>query len=38
LSLDRAPDAERASSAAADERSDEGTGKHRLPVVGCNAG
>jgi hypothetical protein len=29
--------AERASSAAAEERSDEGTGKQRLPAVGCNA-
>jgi len=31
-------DAQRASSAAAEERSDEGTGKQRLPAVGCNAG
>jgi hypothetical protein len=31
-------DAQRASSAAAEERSDEGTGKRRLPAVGCNAG
>jgi len=31
-------DAQRASSAAAEERSDEGTGKRRLPAVGCNSG
>jgi hypothetical protein len=30
--------AQRTSSAAAEERSDEGTGKRRLPAVGCNAG
>jgi hypothetical protein len=30
--------AQRVSSAAAEERSDEGTGKRRLPAVGCNAG
>jgi hypothetical protein len=29
---------QRASSAAAEERRDEGTGKRRLPAVGCNEG
>ncbi len=33
-----AGDAQRPSSAAAEECSDEGTGKRRLPAVGCNAG
>jgi hypothetical protein len=30
--------AQRGSSAAAEERSDQGTGKRRLPAVGCNEG
>jgi len=36
----RAPvqEAQRVSSAAAEERRDEGPGKRRLPAVGCNAG